>query len=105
MIKVTLDSIVRYLNENTIGRREIIRYCTEVVISIWDNIAFVYIDGIIYTICEGGQWFIGTYNEPFAAAWLESYIKALTRLQDYLMVNGSPVYSYGESNEVAYYKL
>lgn len=105
MTKVTLNSIVRYLNENTISRREVIRYCTNVVISTWDNIAFVYIDGLIYTIYEGGKWFIGTYNEPFSVAWLESYIKALTRLEDYLMVNGSPVYSYGESNEVAYYKL
>lgn len=104
MTKVTLNSIVKYLNENTISRREVIRYCNNVVISTWDNIAFVYIDGLIYTIYEGGKWFIGTYNEPFAAAWLESHIKALTRLQDYLKVNGTPIY-YEGTNRICLYTL
>jgi len=111
-----LDEVVEYLNDNFnqqsgkwnmdsgAEKNGVIRYSDNVAISFWGCGAIVCINHTMYFISEDdANWFIST-SDTLSTSWIESFAGALTRLQDYLKVNGTPIY-YEGTNRICFYTL
>ena len=111
-----LDEVVEYLNDNFnqqsgkwnidsgAEKNGVIRYNDNVAISFWGCGAIVCVNDTMYFISEDdANWFIST-SDTLSTGWIESFAGALTRLQDYLKVNGTPIY-YNGTNEIYSYTL
>ena len=92
-------------------KSEVIRYDEETAISLWACGAIVCVGGQIYFIEEDdGFWFTKDteYNyalqSSFSIGWVDSYTKALKRLNKYVKENGSPVY-YSGTDRICHYEL
>lgn len=113
-----LDNVVEYLNDNFnqqsgklsidsgAEKNGVIRYSDNIAISFWGCGAIVCINHIMYFISEDdGNWFISSNDgNSISTGWIESFAGALTRLQDYLKVNGTPIY-YEGTNRICLYTL
>lgn len=104
-----LNKIVTYLednfNQSSVNYSliygpipQVIRFDEETAISTWACGAIVCIKHLLYFIGEDdGHWFCNKteynlgYQTGFSIGWSDSFVKALTDLQDYVKDNGTPM--------------
>ena len=125
-IEEKLNKIVAYLEDNfnqSSGnynliygpRPQVIRFDKETAISTWACGAIVCIKHLLYFIGEDdGHWFCNKSKHDigcqtgFSIGWVDSFVKALTDLQDYVKENGTSmrqIIDYDSQNNPIYGKI